>query len=542
TRLTTTGKATAAAISPDGKYVTHAMGRAGQQSLWLRHIPTGSDKEIVPTAPVRYGALTFSPDGNYIYVLRYENSPEGKLYRVPLLGDSIQKLASDVDVGITCSPDGRHIAYMRGYPERNEARLITANADGANEQTLLTKHQADVFPSPSRAWGPAWSPDGERIAFALRKDEPDGKYWNVMTVRVEDHAEQQVTFQKWSELGQLAWLSDGSGLIVTASDEESDPAQQIWHISYLKGDVRRITNDTNDYSGVILTADSTALVTLRIEQRSNIWMSPGGDASRAAQITSNNVDGESGISWTPEGRIVYTTRARGSSDIWIMNEDGTGQNRLTVNARDNFSPSVSADGRYIVFASNRTGHSCVWRVDIDGSNPKQLSYGIEGRTPEITPDGQWVIYTDAGSGKRTLWKVSIEGGKPVQLTNYFSRGPAVSPDGKQIVFVFLDEQATPKRMRIAIIPADGGPPAKVFDLPPRRRICWTSDGQALTYVDTREGVSNLWLQPLDGSPARQLTNFTTDRIIAYAWSHDGKRLACARGNQTSDVVLIAAIK
>jgi Tol biopolymer transport system component/DNA-binding winged helix-turn-helix (wHTH) protein len=541
TRLTTTGKATVAAISPDGKYVAHAMRGAGQQSLWLRHIATGSDKEIVPTAPVSYGALTFSPDGNYIYVLRYENSAEGKLYRVPLLGDSIQKLASDVDVGITCCPDGRQIAYIRGYTERNEARLITANADGANEQTLLAKQQADIFPSPYRAWGPAWSPDGERIAFALRKDEPEGKYWNVMTVRVEDHAEQQVTFQKWSELGQLAWLSDGSGLIVTASDEESAPAQQIWHISYPKGDVRRITNDANDYSGVILTADSTALVTVQIEQSSNVWMSPGGDASRAAQITSNNVDGESGVCWAPDGRIVYTTRVRGSSDIWIMNTNGTAQNRLTVNARDNFNPSASADGRYIVFASNRTGNRCVWRMDIDGGNPEQLTHGIVAWHPGITPDGQWVVYSDVESGKRTLWKVSIEGGKPVQLTDYFSVRPAVSPDGKKIVFDFIDEQVKPKRRRIAIIPFDGGPPTKVFDLPPRR-IRWSSDGRALTYLDTGESVPNIWAQPLDGSPPKQLTNFTTDRIFDYAWSRDGKHLACVRGNQTSDVVLIAVIK
>jgi TolB protein len=225
-----------------------------------------------------------------------------------------------------------------------------------------------------------------------------------------------------------------------------------------------------------------------------------------------------------------------------MNADGTGQNRLTVDARDNFSPSVSPDGRYIVFTSNRTGDRCVWRMDIDGSNPKQLSYQMDAQTPDVTPDGQWVLYTDAGSGKRTLWKVSIEGGKQVQLTDYFSRQPAVSPDGKQIGFVFLDEQATPKRMRIAIIAFDGGPPAKVFDLPPRRGIRWASDGRALTYVNLRNGVSNIWAQPLDGSPAKQLTNFTTDRIIAYAWSRDGKQLACSRGNQNSDVVLIAAIK
>ena len=540
TRLTTTGKASVAAISPDGKYVAHVIRDRSQQSLWLRHIATGSDKQIVPMAQGNYTALTFSPDGNYIYFLRYE-SGGGNLYRVPVLGDSIQRLGRDIDARITFSPDGRRISYVRGYPERDEAVLITANADGTDEQTLLTKRLNDVFASAPRTWGPAWSPDGEVIAFALRKGGPDGKYWNVMTVRVKDNAERQVTLQKWSELGQLAWLSDGSGLIVAAADEESDPAQQIWHVSYPKGNVRRITNDTNDYSGVTLTADSMALASVQIEQISNVWAVPAGDANRAVQLTSNNVDGANGIAWAPDGRILYATRVRGSSDIWIMNADGTGQNQLTVDTRVNGNPSVSPDGRYVVFVSNRTGNRCIWRMDIDGSNPKQLTYGIDARSPEITPDGQWVVYSDVGSGKLTLWKVSIEGDNQVQLTDYYSVGPAVSPDGKQIAFIFLDEQVTPKRSRIAIIPFDGGPPTKVLDLTPRR-IRWTSDGRALTYPDTRNGVPNIWAQPLDGSPPKQLTNFTTDQIFAYAWSRDGKQLACARGNRNSDVVLISAIK
>ena len=547
TRLTTTGKASIAAISPDGKYVAHAMGGRSQQSLWLRHIATGSDKEIVPTAQVDYMALTFSPDGNYIYFLRWESvDGSNPLYRVPVLGNSIQKLLSDVDAGLTFSPDGRQIANIRGYPERDEALLMTANADGTDEQTLLTRRpQWDVFPTlGGRMWGPAWSPDGAVIAFALRKDEPDGEYRNVMTVRVKDHAEQQVTFQKWSSLGQLAWLSDGTGLIVAAADSETSPEEQVWRVSYPSGEARRITNDTNDYSGISLTADSTALVTVRTEQSSNVWMAPGGSASRAVQITSNNFDGVDGISWTPDGRIVYTTRARGSSNISIVNADGTGQKQLTIDARDNYNPSASPDGRYIVFASNRTANRCVWRMDIDGSNAKQLTNGIDARGPVITSDGKWVVYTDVESSKYTPWKVSIEGGNQVRLTDYCSGESSVSPDGKQIVLWFLSEQTTPKRTRLAIIPFDGGPPAKVFDLPqsPGQTVRWTSDGRALTYLDTRNGVYNIWAQPLDGSPPTQLTNFTTDQIFAYAWSRDGKRLACARGNQNSDVVLISALR
>lgn len=224
TRLTTTGKASCAAISPDGKYVAHALGGKGQQSLWLRHIATGSDTEIVPADQVDYTALIFSPDGNYIYFLRWE-SVEGGMYRVPVLGGSVKMLARDVDGGISLSPDGQHLVYARGYPQRDEGIIATSNADGAGEQRLVTHRQRDVYPpSSSRAWGPSWSPNGEMIAYALRSADTSGSYWNVMSIRVNDHSEQQITHQQWRSVGQLAWLSDGSGLIVAASDKESYPS------------------------------------------------------------------------------------------------------------------------------------------------------------------------------------------------------------------------------------------------------------------------------------------------------------------------------
>lgn len=544
TRLTTTGKASCAAISPDGKYVAHALGGKGQQSLWLRHIATGSDTEIVPSDQVDYTALIFSPDGNYIYFLRWEKV-EGAMYRVPVLGGSVKMLARDVDGGISLSPDGQRLVYMRGYPQRDEGIVATSNADGTGEQHLVTHRQRDVFaPGLSRAWGPSWSPDGEMIAYALRSDEPSASYWNVITIRVNDHSEQQVTHQQWRSVGQLGWLSDGTGLIVAASDRESYPSQQIWHVSYPGGDVRRITNDTNDYGGISLTADSNALGTVQTQQNSNIWIAPGGDASRATQITSNNSDGLSSISWTPDGRIVYTSRTRSLTNIWIVNKDGTGQKQLTADTRTSTGPSVSPDGRYIVFASNRTGNYCVWRMEIDGSNPKQLTSVATAQNAEITPDGQWVVYSGTETGVSTLWKLPIDGGNPIRLTDYASNRPAASPDGKQIVFRFVDEQATPKRQRFALMSVEGGQRTKVFDLPqPVEQIVhWMSDGHALTYTDLRDGISNIWASPIDGGTPKQLTNFRTDQIFGYAWSRDGKQLAVARGSIASDVVLIGGFR
>jgi Tol biopolymer transport system component len=237
----------------------------------------------------------------------------------------------------------------------------------------------------------------------------------------------------------------------------------------------------------------------------------------------------------------------------MMDADGTGQKQLTVDAPPNNKPSisnlrptVSPDGRYIVFVSNRTGSNCVWRMDIDGSNPKELSRGTYAGRPQLTPDGQWVVYTDLESGKQRLWKVPIIGGEPVQLTDYSSSGGVVSPDGTHIALRFVDELATPKRQRFGITSIEGGLPSKAFDLPQPlaldQVVRWTPDGRSLFYIETRNGVSNIWTHSLDGSPPKQVTSFKSDQIFSYEWSRDGRQLVCARGAQTSDAVLITDLR
>jgi Tol biopolymer transport system component len=93
---------------------------------------------------------------------------------------------------------------------------------------------------------------------------------------------------------------------------------------------------------------------------------------------------------------------------------------------------------------------------------------------------------------------------------------------------------------LAAVPAEGGEPLYHFDAPAGLfGLAWSPDNKALDYALTREGVSNLWEQPLAGGPARQLTHFKSDLILDFAWSLDGKQLALARGNYNSNVVLIS---
>lgn len=544
-RLTSTGKAlwTSLSISPDGKYIVYVADDDNQQSLWVKHLATSSNVQIAPPAEVQYRGVTFSRDGNYIYYASSnKNDLIGALYQIPVLGGTARKLLDGIDGSVTFSPDGKRLAFVREYLNKGERALIIANADGTGEQKLVVRKNPDYFVRR----GPAWSPDGKIIACPAGSNI--GSYQNIVEVQVEGGTEKPISSHRFVEVGQVSWMPDGSGLLMSAAERRPSPSQ-IYYLSYPGGELRRITNDLNHYYGVSMTADLTALVAVQQEVPSRIWVAPNGEASGAKQMTSGRSDGAEGLNWTPDNRIVYESTAGGSNDLWIMNLDGTNQKQLTVPVATegsrpnvaNSSPSVSPDGRFIVFQSNSTGNFDIWRMDINGGNLKQLTNKGSEFSPDCSPNSPWVVYTSNSSGKDNLYRVGIDGGNPVQLTDKPSMYPAISPNGKSIACYYGDaEKNSP--WKIALIPLEGGMPTRLLDVPPTvdidATLRWTPDGRAIAYVVTREGISNIWSQAVDGSPAKQLTYFNADRIFRFAWSRDGKHLACSRGNATSDVILM----
>ena len=143
-------------------------------------------------------------------------------------------------------------------------------------------------------------------------------------------------------------------------------------------------------------------------------------------------------------------------------------------------------------------------------------------------------------GGKRFGRLELKEASQLRSATCSSRAPRFSPDGKFFACFYQDEKPNSPE-RLLILPFEGGSPVKTFDLAPSSRGVpdWTPDGKAITFYDSRTGTVNLWSQPLDGGPVKQLTEFKPDELWARGTSRDGKFIAFARGTVTSDVILIS---
>ena len=538
-RMTVNGNPRGATLSPDGKLFAYILvDTEGRQSLWLGHVDGGEPIQLRSPAELIYVGLTFAPDGGSLYFTAIEDySSDGTLCKMPVFGGVAETVKEQVRNRITFSPDGKHFAFVRYDIRNRRSVLVIADTKGTVERELTSSPGSLSFSRHS----PSWSPDGSIIAVGAMNNE-SGQDCEVLVIGVADGSIRQLTATAWKGIRRTEWLNDSSGLIVVASETRSDVDAQLWHVSYPNGEARHIFADLNRYgTWVNLSADSKSLLALRAQAQSNIWIAPSDDLSNAKQITFDSlgkINGGTGLDWTPDRRIVFTAFVDQSRTFWVVNADGSDEKQLLPSGHVNGQLTVTADGRYIVFQSDRSGSSEIWRANIDGSDMRQLTTGGNNSQPHPSPDGSWVVYNARSDDVGALWRISIDGGTPERVLEKGASWPRVSPDGKLIACTYDNGKE-----KLAIFSVGGGQPIKLFDVPRlanfNNGLRWTPDGNAVTYRDWANGV---WKQRLDGGEPRRLERLPQERLYSYGWSRDGKLFAFTRGTELQDIVLIRDLR
>jgi eukaryotic-like serine/threonine-protein kinase len=531
-KVTETGKSTGVAISPDGKYILSVLAENGQRSLWLRNIPTNSNTQVVPPSSAIYIGLRFSPDGNYLYFVRQDVGSNSfhYLYRAPVLGGTPDKLVSDIDTNVSFSPDGKKIVYVTGNsPQPGQYRVTIHSLETGEEKQLATG------PMNEQLWDPAWSPDGKTIVCVI--SQPGTALSGLVAVDPENGKRNLFMTSDRLYFVRPMWLPDGKGMVVMGQLPYA-AQQQIFFVSFPDGKISPVTRDTNSYVDLSLSADGhTAAAVLRQVHLIQSVMALGSSQEQPVGTGSYNDT----VSWTRDGKLLLSAAAGGLTQANL--ESGSQTPFASQVLGPNYARAC-ADGHVVFSALGKRNGLGIFSVDAEGANAKELTAGKLDSFPACTPDGKTVLYQDADN---ILQKVSSEGGPSQKAFDFpvFSR-ITISPDGKLAAFV--TQRGNDPRETLALLSLDSSQPARFLEFERPRveftfsyaigSVAFTADGKGIVYPIHNGEADNLWLQNLDGSPGKQITDFKSELIRDFDFSFDAKQLAIIRGHREADVVLI----
>jgi eukaryotic-like serine/threonine-protein kinase len=541
-RLTATGNIVDVTLSPDGRYLAYIVRESAGHALWVQQIASSTNVRVLGPLPLDVGLFLprFSPDGNYIFYLQHDSQRHGSdLFRLPVVGGNPAKILVGIGWPYGISRDGSKIAFRRRTnPEVSpaEVSLNIADIDGSNEKRVLLLHQ------PEDLMDVEWSPDSRTLAVGI--DEQGWGNGNaVALVAINSGREQR--FIHGTIIDGLTWLRDGSGLIYASPGAESPTSpMQLWIFPFA-GEPRRLTSDLNEYYEVSLSEDARSFVSRQKLMRSSISVAPASNPSQAQEVPGGGqMDGVRGLSWLPQDRLLYEG-SETNMQIWQMEPDGSHRQQVTRLKDAAEDPVATSDGTAVLFSDLSFAPGGIWRINIDGTNAKLIIPGTPSAVwnPEASNDGRWIVYFSKTKG---TMKAPAQGGPSVSL-DADGGYATISCDSRWIAFERSDEKN--HREQIEIVSADGRGPSRFLpfisgdQVPPESNmgslpIRWSAAGDALTYVRTKDGVSNLWSQPINGGTARQITNYTSGLIWRHSWSCDGKYLAIARGELSLDAVML----
>jgi Tol biopolymer transport system component len=461
------------AFSPDGKQLAFRWNGEKEDNfdIYVKLIDAGAPLRLT-NHPGIDSSPTWSPDGRYIAFSRFDKGESG-IYMVPALGGAERKLLSfetewvvrDPPI-VVWSPDGKYLAFTdKPFVLPGSTSIILLSIENLEKRRLMSppaQYQGD--------WHPAFSPDGQTLAFTrwIRHGVCD-----IYVVPIQGGEPRRLTFDNL-DIGGLAWTADGQSIVFLSFLADVSP--RLWKISAAGGTPEPLELGSNypwlrmQFS---ISRQGHRLAYSTGSADKNIWRMkvPGSKGQRASPIKliSSSLD-DWGAQFSPDGkRIAFDSVRSGTLQVWVCEADGSNPIQLTSigesfsgRAHGSGSALWSPDGRQIAFDAavevNNDDIRHIHVVNAEGGPPRRLTTGTSyDGMPSWSRDGRWIYFASNRSGGFQVWKVPVEGGEAVQLTKNGGFRACESPDGKFIYYSKLDASGLWR------IPVEGGEESLILD-------------------------------------------------------------------------------
>ena len=368
--------------------------------------------------------------------------------RLPLIHRQVTFIGDAWEPAV--SPDGNFVAYVTRQPGSEQKLMLQALSSGPSLE-LLHAHNLGH---------PKWSPDGSELVVAASGINGTNGGGLFVLPRLGG-APRQI-----GDGGNPCWLPDGSQIVTSYENAEAG----IWLVNKLTGEKKRIPTPAYQWLEDIDCSAKTGMLLLLLTKKSSeishqIWtMKPDGTEQR--QLVEEKSESEiQSPRWSPAADAIYYFRTeRDTTDlIRIPASSKSTESTVLVNGLETGGYfSLSADGSQLAYTRTQY-YSNLWLADLPAFSAttkiqeKPLTSGtLYYVHPSISPDGRWVTFASGRSGMRAnIYKMTVDGDQPVQLTFFdtaMTSSPAWSPDGRQIAFI-CNQGGTPK---VWVVSSDGG--------------------------------------------------------------------------------------
>ncbi|MFL5496147.1 MAG: BTAD domain-containing putative transcriptional regulator [Gemmatimonadales bacterium] len=538
------------ALSPDGKLIAYAAGPSGQMRIYVRQLAGG---RTIPVAEDLAGDQhwpRWSPDGTR---LTFETGLA--IYVVPALGGTPKLLVAAPEPGpvlngegalmqegpryLTWSPDGRRIAYALG---RNlEVRAVEGGT-------------ATRIPTAAQPHSLAWSPDGSRLAFALGNAAfvyAPNALGNIAPSSIWIVAPSTGRPEPVTDPSSLntspVWTPDGKSLLFVSNRDGSRDIYQLQldRSGRPSGAPVRLTTGLGAH-GIDLSRDGTVLAYADFADYANLWSVPiperGPVSAAEAQPLTTGHQSIEGMTVSPNGHwLAFDSDRDGHQAIYRVPVSGGEPEALSTDSGDDFEPSWSPNGRELAYYGFRHGHRRLFVIPADGGAPSPVATDSGNqRFPDWAPDGRHLVYHSDRTGRFELYVVERDAagrwGAPRQLTKEGGQEARWSPDGRAIVYV--------RSTALWVIAPTGGPPRLLVDtsdpsLRPTPLLArWAPDGRTIYYkAMDAEGRASIWSIPAQGGEPKLLVRFDDParQSSRPEFATDGKRFYFTIAQRESDI-------